>query len=81
MPAAELGSVNPSASALQVLALDHEQHRPGDVDDQRVGAVVDAPRGPRPRAVTGTGRASGSQRRIASVPVNASSAIRPSRPA
>ena len=39
-----------------------------------------APPGPRAAAATGTGRASGFQRRSGSVPVNASSASRPSAP-
>ncbi len=68
----------PTGQAGEVLALDHEQHRAGHVDQQRVGAVLD--RGQRRGGRRDRHRPAprGSTPCSASVLVNASSAVRPS---
>ena len=74
-------SGQPAASARRSSPSTANRDRPGDVDHQRVGALLDAPTAPPCAVGTGDRRASGSQRgQRSSVLVNASSACRPSAP-
>ena len=66
--------------AAQVVALDDEPHRTGEVDHQRRGAVLERRARRHLRARPAPGGPAGPSRRASAVPVKASSASRPSAP-